>query len=128
MPNTKVHLSELHADHKVWMSELEFAEQELTHFEKRLGQVISQNTDREVAAKVEQFQNKLIREREVIETLLHDIRVTEQALAREAQEHPVAIDHKQYNDHATLREGMSTFNTLFADLKAELNQFVGQWL
>lgn len=128
MTATKVHISDLHADHVQWLSELEFSEQELDHFEKVLGKVLVDNTESEVTAKGEQLQNRLIREREVIETLLHDVRVSEQALAREAQEHPVAIDHKLYNDHATLRENMSTFSTLNHELKSDFNRFVGQWL
>jgi hypothetical protein len=51
---------------------------------------------------LDQFQNRIYLERNAIDELLHDINLLEKEIAKYAIEHPVAINHVLFNDHAPL--------------------------
>jgi len=112
-----IYLSDLHFEHKLWINQLAFCQDELVIYERRLGELVNKYTDTDVLAKLEQFQNQFIRQKEVIDQLLHAVNGHEQELSRYAAEHPVAIDHVHFKDHAGLRDRMDSFNDIYADLK-----------
>ncbi len=123
-----IYLSDLHFEHKAWVNELTFHKEEVDTFENRIAEVAKRNTQDEMRAKLESFQNRFIREKEVIDILLHDVNQHEHGLAAYAEEHPVAIDHKHFDDHAELRDRMDTFRKLFTELKKEFYRFVAKWM
>ena len=57
-----VHVSDLHFDHKLWINELKFFEMQLNVFEEKLEEIVNSNSDHMVLAKVEAFQNRIIRQ------------------------------------------------------------------
>ena len=75
-----IHISDLHFDHKLWMNELKFFEMQLTVFEEKLEQIVKSNSETSVLAKVEAFQNRIIRQNEVIDEIKHKLRLREQDL------------------------------------------------
>ena len=119
-----VYLGDLHFDHMEWLNILRFRKDEIMIFERRLEEVVRRNTGTEVLAELEHFQNRYIREREVIDEMRHDIKEHENRLEKEAKEHPVAIDHRYFVDHSELRERMTTFERLYAELKEELHRWL----
>ena len=121
---SRVHLGDLHFDHMEWLNILRFRKDEIAIFERRLEDVVKRNTGTEIMAELEHFQNQYIREREVIDELRHDIKSHENRLEKEAIEHPVAIDHRYFQDHSELRERMTTFERLYAELKEELHRWL----
>lgn len=116
----RVHLSDLHTEHMLWLNALAFYKEEIGILEKRLEHVAKRNTQREVLAELEHFQNQYIREREVIDELRHDVKQHENVLEKEVKDHPIAVDHRLFVDHTDLRERMETFERLYKDLKKEL--------
>jgi hypothetical protein len=127
MTNEK-YLHELHSDHKMWISELSLASDQLNSFQNRLQEVNAANTATEIRAQVEHFQNQFIRENEVIDILIHDINAEEQTIAANAQANNVATDHRKVADNADLRDRMATFNKIFTELKAEFTSFLAKTL
>lgn len=123
-----LYLSDLHFEHKQWISELEFFVTQITSFEERLGEIAVRNTGDEVKAKLEQYQNQFIRQREVIDQLKHKINGHETGLSSYAVAHPVAIDHTHFDDHTDLREEMEQFRTIYQELKDNYYKFVLQWM
>lgn len=119
-----IYLSDLHFEHQHWMTELAYWADELKFFTNRLEEVVTRWTDKEVLAKVEQFQNQFIRHKEVIDTLKHDIKLDERRLSKDAMEHPIAIDHKHFADHIGLREQMATQRKIYGALKKEFFAFL----
>lgn len=113
----RVHITDLHSDHAMWLNILQFCKEEIGIFEKRMEDIAKRNTGHEVMAQLEHFQNQYIREREVIDELRHDIKQHENSLERIAKEHPVAIDHVLFKDHHALRERVATFEKLYQELK-----------
>lgn len=127
MSNEK-YLHELHADHKMWVSELTLAVDQLNSFQNRLQEVNSANTATDIRAQVEHFQNQFIREKEVIDILIHDINAEERLLSVNAQSNNVATDHRKVADNEDLRDRMSTFVKIFGELKVEFTTFLSKTL
>ena len=123
-----VYISDLHFEHMLWLNSLKFYQDEIGVFERRLEEVAKRYTATEVLAQLEHFQNQYIRQREVLDELRHDIKAHENALEKEAREHPVAIDHRHFTDHSGLRDQMQTFEKLYRELKEEFYRWVGQWM
>jgi chromosome segregation ATPase len=120
----KRHLNDLHFDHQEWLNRLRFYKDEIHIFERRLEDIVKRNTTQEVMAELEHFQNRYIREREMIDELRHDIKQHENFLERETSERPTAVDHRLFGDHGELRERMETFERLYGELKHELHRWL----
>ena len=123
-----VYLSDLHFEHSLWLNELDFSKDELYIFTNRLAGVIERNNDNAFEAKAESFQNQLIVQKEVVDELRHSIKGHESELAHFAKEHPISIDHVYFTDHVGLRERMTRFTSLYADLKKEFMHFIAAWM
>ena len=122
------HLKDLHFEHRLWMNELKFYKEELKIFEHRLDEIVVKNTTKKVLARLEQFQNKFIRQRDVIRDLKHRVKAHEKHLARYAKEYPVAVDHVYFEDHTTLRDEMLYYRKMFSELKETFLRFLSEWM
>ncbi len=129
-PLTPTHrpLADLHFDQQEWLNKLRFYKEEIGIFEARLEEIVTRNTHNEVLAQVEHFQNRYIREREVVDVLRHDIKEHENFLEKEVRERPVAIEHRLFKDHAGLRDRMDTFERLHHELKDEFRRWLARWM
>ena len=123
-----VYMSDLHFEHNLWLNELAFSKDELPIFVNRLSGVMEKNTDKAFEAQAESFQNKLIRQKEVVDELRHAIKAHESELAHYAIEHPIAIDHVHFVDHVDIRGKMARFTTLYATFKKDFLSFIIQWM
>lgn len=123
-----VYMDDLHFNHMLWLRELDFFKEELVVLQKRLEEVASRNTDSEMKSMQERFQNKIIRQNEVIDELKHDIKIEEEKLIEFAKDHPVALNHIYFTDHVELKEKMSTFKDIYARMKSDFQKFVSIWL
>ena len=129
MVSENAYLSDLHFEHKVWMNELNFFEDELLTFEHRLEELARQYLPkREVMVDLEHFQNRFIRQKEVINQLKHEVRMHEQYLVQLAEANPTSIDQTKVQDHVALRERMETFRKLYLELKNEFFQYAAKWI
>ncbi len=128
MPQTltekRVHLQDLHNDHQLWLNTLRFCKDEIGIFDKRMEDIAGRTAGNEVMAELEHFQNRYIREREVIDELRHDIKQHENHLEKFAIEHPVAVDHVLFTDHSELRDRLNTFEKLYHELKVEFMRWL----
>lgn len=125
----KYHLTELHEENRFWVKELLFFKDELTYFEGRLADIASRNSNHEVLAKVEHFQNQFIRQKEVIDEVKHNIKAGENELEDFARSHnEIAIGHTLFADHVDLRDEMETFKKIYAEMKEEFRHFLSEWM
>ena len=122
------YMADLHFEHEMWIRALNFYTDELKIFEDRLAEVSSKNTDHEVKAQVERFQNQFIREKEVIDILLHDIKAHEETLVEYAKEHPIAVNHVYFENHSGLEDRMATFNKIWKELRSDFMRFLSEWM
>lgn len=128
MATEHIYLKDLHGEHRQWLIELGFYREEVSIYENRLEELVQKNTGQDVLAEVERFQNQFIRQKEVFDTIEHDIRGHEQELADYAEDHPIAIDHKYFDDHTGLRDQVESERRIFGDLKVEFSKFLAKSL
>ena len=123
-----VYLKDLHFEHRLWLNELNFVKDEIEIFTHRLSEVEIKNNGADFTPEAESLQNKLIRQKEVVDELAHHINSHESTLAHQAEEHPIAVDHLHFKDHTDIREKMTRFSALYAEFKAEFMRFTAKWM
>jgi hypothetical protein len=128
MKSQKKHLSDLHFEHQLWQSEAKFFADELKIYQNRLDEIASKNTGDEISKKISHFQNQFIIQKEQLDILNHEVKVHEQSLAKFAQENPIAIEHRLFEDHSLMQDKLQTFKKIYSELKTEFTQFVAESL
>jgi hypothetical protein len=117
-----------HKEHTEWLSKLAFYKEEVPIMQKRIEEVLSKNTLKEVAVKVEHFQNQLLIQLENINKVRDHIINDENAIEKSINLNPVGADHRKTDDHKDEREMVESFEKHFLELRQELNTFVSKWI
>lgn len=126
MESQLVFLSDLNFNLDVWKRELKFQESEMDYFEEKLEHVAMRNLGNEVMAQLEGFQNKIIREREVMGNLRHRIRMKKRELANVKLNNTPEMSY--YEKQVLLKDEMKTFVKLHYDLKEDMMDFFLRYL
>src|SRR4051812_42569607 len=98
-----------HDENKEWASTLSFFKDESKIMEGRLGEIASKNTSKDILARVEQFQNKLIIAKDTIALLNHKINLSEDEIHESVNSNMVAVDHRKIKDHTDIRNEIKLF-------------------
>lgn len=106
-----------------WDRALDFYLQENAFLKTRLSQVLDKNTDKNLVALAEQFQNRFIHNDEYMKDLQTDI-VMLQRLLKNFIARPKPDENKIVQKHKKLRNEMGSFEKNFAKLIKEFNQFL----
>lgn len=126
METKLIYLSDLEFNLRVWKRELKFHKEELKKFEKQLEDIASRNLGIDAMAPLEGFQNKIIKEREVIDNIMQKIRIKKR-LVKRADLHE-DIDGRLQQDQEPLRDEMKTYVKLHYELKERLMDFLVRWI
>ena len=126
METKLVYLSDLKFNLKVWKAELRFHRKEMEKFEKKLEAVAKRNPGVEAMAPLEGFQNKIIREREVIGRMLQRIRMKRKII--ESGDLSEEMDTRLRNQSTSMRDDMKTYIKLHYELKEDLMDYLLRWL
>lgn len=126
MESQLLFLSDLNFNLEVWKRELKFQESEMDYFEEKLEHVAIRNLGSDVMAQLEGFQNKIIREREVMLHLRHRIRMKKREIAQAKYENSTgAMFHEK---QVLLKDEMKTFVKMHYDLKEGMMDFFLKYL
>src|ERR1017187_1761467 len=128
MTQIKKHIQELHDEIKTWKSAVELINEETSTLNNQLDTIATENNKEEVRAKIEHFQNQFIRQAEVNDILMHDLKLAEHHLASLAEANPISSDHRLVDDNPALRDEAETHTRLFTELKSDFNRFASEWL
>jgi hypothetical protein len=126
METKLVYLSDLKFNLKVWKEELRFHRKEMEKFEKKLESIAKRNLGIEAMAPLEGFQNKIIREKEVIGRMLQRIRMKKKII--ETTDLSEELDGRLRNQQTSMREDMKTYIKLHYELKEDLMDYFLRWL
>lgn len=121
-------LMELHTENKEWLGMLAFYKEDLKIIEKRIAEIASKNSSKDVLAQVEHFQNQFIIQRNNIDELKHEINVGEEAVMANIKANPVASDHRKKEDHTDTRDKVLTLEKIINELRHEANRFCAKWM
>lgn len=121
-------ISEQHKENVEWTSKLDFYKDEIEILQKRLEEIASKNTQKEVLTSVEYFQNQLIIHRNTIDEIQHGVNLSEDAIVSEIKKNPVASDHRKMEYHQAEKEEIQILEKTFKELREEFNRFVSKWI
>ena len=119
---------DLHEEHIQWINKMLFYKDEMKVMQNRLSEVAGKNTDREVQAMVEHFQNQLIVQNEQADILKHTIKQYENTIESHLNKNDVAADKLKWDDHSDLREKVETFEKIINELRGELIDFLAKYI
>lgn len=126
MESQLLFLSDLNFNLEVWKRELKFQESEMDYFEEKLEHIAIRNLGNEVMAQLESFQNKIIREREVMVHLRHRIRMKKREIAQAKYDNNSEV--KFHEKQVLLKDEMRTFVKLHYELKEDMMDFFLKYL
>lgn len=104
-----------------WKEEVNGVREEVKMMRERLEQVALSTAPGEVMKKVEHFENRLLRQREVADEMYHDIKQCAKKISDQPQQ--VIHDDRPICDYETIQHRMEIFQKLFIQLKEDFNQF-----
>ena len=126
MESQLLFLSDLNFNLEVWKRELKFQESEMDYFEEKLEHVALRNFGQDVMVQLEGFQNKIIREREVMGDLRHKIRMKKREIAQAKYENKrEPLFHEK---QILLKDEMKTFVKMHYELKEDMMDFFLKYL
>jgi hypothetical protein len=117
-----------HAENTEWTNTLAFYKDDIKVMEKRLSELVTKNSSKDVLAKAEQFQNRLIISKNNIDILKHKINISNDEIHSNVNNNTVAVDHRSIKDHTDLRNEIKIFALNFTSLRSELNLFLVKWM
>lgn len=126
MESQLLFLSDLNFNLDVWKRELKFQESEMDYFEEKLEHVAIRNLGNDVMAQLEGFQNKIIREREVMGHLRHRIRMKKREIAQAKFENNTEV--KFHEKQVLLKDEMKIFVKMHYELKEKMMDFFLKYL
>lgn len=126
MESQLLFLSDLNFNLDVWKRELKFQEHEMDYFEEKLEHVAMRDLGSEVMIQLESFQNKIIRERDVMGKLRHKIRMKKREIAQAKFEN--RAEPKFQQKQVLLKDEMKTFVRMHYDLKEAMMDFFLKYL
>src|ERR1051325_7928000 len=107
-------IPKLHNEYSTWMLELNFYKAEIKSFEANLEELVKKHSALAARAKVEQFQNQFIRQKEVIDELKHKLNVSERQLAGFVKElSGLGLESIKMDNHVKLRDDIKTFQKIY---------------
>ncbi|MBU3663372.1 MAG: hypothetical protein FGM41_09285 [Bacteroidetes bacterium] len=109
----------LYTEHLSWLKVLAQSKVQLVDLETRLALSLGQLAHTKMLAQVESFQNRLIKQREVVDELRHEIKQHENHLERMDQP-----SHLLLLTHVSLREEMVRFYDLYLELQRDFDEFL----
>ncbi len=119
---------DLHEEHIQWINKMLFYKDEMKVMQNRLSEVAGKNTDREVQALVEHFQNQLIVQNVQADILKHTIKQYENTIETHLSKNDVAADKLKWDDHSDLREKVEMIEKIINELRGELIVFLAKYI
>lgn len=95
---------------------------------KILQEISCKNTSKEIKILVSHYESQFIIQKDVIDTLRHDINLREDQIAGGVKQNPVAYEHRSLEFHHELKGQMKIFAQLFTELKRSFSHFVSETL
>jgi hypothetical protein len=107
---------------------IDFYKQELKYLQKRLADIVSENTNQDILAQAEQFQNLFIITRDSLDELAQINKSKLDAIERIIKKKPGHVDEKTITESSKFSQSMHNTEKNFAALKLRFNKFLAKYL
>jgi len=121
-----MYLSDLKFNIETWKRELRFHFHEMDTFQDKLDEIASRQQNPDIMMKLENFQNRIMIEKDAISKLLHRCRNKMVNILN--VDFNESIDGRLQNEQHNLKEDMRTYIKLHYDLKEEMMDYFLQVL
>jgi hypothetical protein len=122
--DTMTSSASIEKEHITWLKHLDFYKAQLVVMEKELALFAKESTSKKVGPKVEQFQNQFIRQRDVIDTLKHNVKQHENEIERMTRFALEYLRDRVTRDHLILKEEYKRFVELFIEMEQDFHDFL----
>ncbi|MCL7764586.1 hypothetical protein MPF19_14275 [Polaribacter sp. Z014] len=124
---TKIsHLSDLKFNLETWRRELRFHFNEMDTFEEQLEEIAARKYNKNAAIQIEQFQNRILLEKDAIAKLKH--RCKNKMAILNKLNFCEDVDARYRSEHRPLMKDMRTYIKMHYELKEEMMAFFLNWL
>lgn len=120
--------SNMHFEHEQWKGELAFWKDELKSFNKRLSELVTRWTNKEILTQLEHYQNEFILHGGVIEDLQETIEEHETRIAAQSKTGKDALDTPLVKTHIEFRNRIEAQRQIYAQLKKEFFRFLEKYM
>lgn len=120
------HLSDLKFNLETWRRELRFHFDEMDTFEEKLEEIAARAYNKSAAIPLEQFQNRIMIEKDAISKLKHRCKNKMAILNR--LDYNDELDRKYQSEHRPLMDDMRTYIKMHYELKEEMMTYFLNWL
>jgi hypothetical protein len=110
------------------MRSLDFYKQELKYLQKRLADIVKGNSDKEILAQAEQFQNQFIITKDNLDELNHINKAQLKNIERMIRLKPSHIEEKTIAEGSKFSKGIHDAEKDFAAMKLRFNKFLAKYL
>ena len=107
---------------------LDFYKQELKYLQKRLADIVKKNTDNEILAQAEQFQNQFIITKDSLDVLNHTVKAQLKVVEKYIKAKPTHFDEKTIEGSSKFSQSIHNTEKEFASLKLRFNKFLAKYL
>jgi len=118
----------LGVQHSEWLRTLDFYKDELAILQKRLDEVAAKNTSPDAMARLEQFQNQFIVQRNNIDEYKHSINEHAHQVYEDLTHHAGKVEETLVEDHKKLEASMGQLEKIINDMRKELNAYLSKWM
>ncbi len=126
MQTKVVYLSDLKFNLETWKRELRFHFNEMDTFQEKLEEIASREFGMKALTPLENFQNRIMIERDVISKLMHRCKAKMRNI--HIADFNENLDGRLQNEQSTLRDDMKTYIRLHYELKEEMMNYFLEWL
>lgn len=109
----------LFSEHLQWLHYIDNTKPKIVDLRKKLEDAVPHFGGTQLMPRVEQFQNRLIRQREVVDELRHEIKQHENHLQKLDQP-----SHLLLLTHVNLRNQFNRFLDLYVELERDFDEFL----
>jgi seryl-tRNA synthetase len=124
----KTSLNYLHHQSAEWIREVTFYKEELNVLKTRLGDVVSRNTDTDILAQVEHFENKFKILSNNLDVLKHDINLAHEEVIKTIAAKPDHSYEKTEDSNDGLAARVSDLTADANNTRQELTKFLSKTL
>jgi hypothetical protein len=107
---------------------LEFYKQEVKYLQKRLEEVVKKNTNKDIMAEAEQFQNQFLLTRENLDELNHTIKTQLKVIEKAIAKKPTHADEKTVSGGDKFSKNVHDLEKDIASIKLRFNKFLSKYL
>jgi hypothetical protein len=120
------YITEQRKENIAWLETFKFYKDEIKVLRKRLEEVASRNSAKDVKMQISHFENQFIINDEQIDEISHAIKENQVKMEQHIHDNPVAVEHRKVEDHTELRDKVNVFENIFKQLRIEFNEFLSK--